>query len=63
MPGVALRRRYAGLHVCAIISVTLISVTFYRYGNAFLTFSFADNGNNIWNLIDLFSSTRKNHIQ
>ena len=62
MPGVALRQRYASFHVWDIISVTLISVTFYRYGDDFLTFSLVDNGNKIQIIIDLLSLRIKKEL-
>ena len=60
MPDVALRQHYASFHVWDIISITLISVTFYRYRDEFLTFSLVDNGNKIQIIIDLLSFIWKN---
>jgi len=43
------------MFVWMVISVTVISVTFYRYGNDFWIFSLVDNGNKIWIIIDMLS--------
>ena len=55
MPSVAIGRRYTDMLVWDIISVTLISVTFYRYGDDFLIFSLVDTFNKIRFIIDLLS--------
>ena len=57
MPSVAIGRRYrpTDMLVWDIISVTLISVTFYRYGDDFLIFSLVDTVNKVRITIDLLS--------
>ena len=62
MPSVALGWRYTDMLVCDIIAVTLISVTFYRYGDDFLIFSLVDTVNEIRIKINLLSFIWKNSI-